>query len=41
MRYRSVHNFTWSKIGDELNADERTVRRWHKLALSYITIPDN
>lgn len=41
LRYRYVHNFTWSKIGDELNADERTVRRWHKLALSHITIlPD-
>ena len=39
LRYRYVHNFTWSKIGDELNADERTVRRWHKLALSHITIP--
>ena len=41
LRYRYVHNFTWSKIGDELNADERTVRRWHKLALSHIAIPDN
>ena len=39
LRYRYVHNFTWSKIGDELNADERTVRRWHKLALAHITIP--
>lgn len=39
LRYRYVHNFTWSKIGDELNADERTVRRWHKLALAHIMIP--
>lgn len=41
LRYRYVHNFTWSKIGDELNADERTVRRWHNLALAHITIPEN
>jgi DNA-directed RNA polymerase specialized sigma subunit len=39
LRYRYVHNLTWLKIGDALNADERTVRRWHNLALAHITIP--
>ena len=41
LRYRYVHNFTWSKIGEELNADERTVRRWHNRALAHIMIPEN
>ena len=37
--YRYIHNLTWSKIGQEFNADERTVRRWHQLALNHLIVP--
>ena len=36
LRYRYVHNYTWEQIGDELNADKSTVRRWHGNALSHV-----
>ena len=39
LSYRYIHNLTWLKIGEELNADERTVRRWHQLALNHVIVP--
>jgi len=39
LSYRYTHNYTWSRIGEELNADERTVRRWHQLALHHVILP--
>lgn len=30
---------TWEQIGGELNADESTIRRWHKAALSAVKLP--
>lgn len=39
LRYRYIHNMTWEQIGGELNADERTIRRWHKAALSAVVVP--
>lgn len=41
LRYRYIHNYTWEAIGDELNADKSTVRRWHGSALSHLTLPEN
>ena len=41
LRYRYIHNFTWKQIGDELNADEKTIRRWHSKALSKLELPKN
>ena len=41
LRYRYIHNYTWDKIGIELNADSRTIRRWHGKALSHVTLPKN
>lgn len=41
LRYRYIHNMTWEDIGDELNADKSTVRRWHGAALSHVVLPDN
>lgn len=41
LRYRYVHNYTWEQIGDELNADKSTVRRWHGNALLHVTLPDD
>ena len=41
LRYRYIHNMTWEEIGDELNADKSTVRRWHGSALSHVTLPEN
>ena len=38
-RYRYIHNMTWEQIGGELNADESTIRRWHKAALSAVVVP--
>ena len=39
LSYRYIHNLTWSKVGEELNVDERTVRRWHQLALNHVIVP--
>jgi DNA-directed RNA polymerase specialized sigma subunit len=41
LRYRYVHNYTWEKIGNVLNADARTVRRWHGDALQHVKVPDS
>ena len=40
LRYRYIHNLTWEQIGDELCADESTVRRWHRQALASVVVPD-
>ena len=39
LRYRYIHNMTWEQIGDELCADESTVRRWHREALANVVVP--
>ena len=39
LRCRYIHNMTWEQIGGELNADESTIRRWHKAALSAVVLP--
>lgn len=39
LRYRYIHNMTWEQIGSELNVNEKTVRRWHKAALSAVVLP--
>lgn len=41
LRYRYIHNMTWEDIGDELNADKSTVRRWHGTALTHVVLPEN
>ena len=41
LRYRYIHNCTWEQIGNELNADARTVRRWHSDALTHVKVPEN
>ena len=41
LRYRYIHNWTWERIGNELHADARTVRRWHGKALLHVTLPEN
>lgn len=41
LTYRYIKNYTWGQIGDELFADERTIRRWHNRALAHVTVPDN
>ena len=41
LRYRYIHNYTWEQIGDELNADKSTVRRWHGNALFHVVLPDD
>ena len=41
LRYRYIHNLTWEQIGDELNADASTVRRWHGKALTHAKLPEN
>ncbi len=40
LRYRYIQGLTWGQIGLEMNADERTIRRWHGKALLHITIPE-
>ena len=41
LKYRYIHNLSWTKIGDKLCADGRTVQRWHKQALAKIVLPEN
>ena len=41
LRYRYVHNLTWEQIGNEMNADARTIRRWHGNALLHVVLPEN
>lgn len=41
MRYRYIHNYSWSKIGDKLCADITTVQRWHNKAITKIKLPEN
>ena len=38
--YRYIHNLTWEQIGNELNADQSTIRRWHGSALSHVVLPE-
>ena len=40
LRFRYIHNLTWEQIGNELNADARTIRRWHSTALSHVVLPE-
>lgn len=40
LQYRCLYNWTWARIGDEIYADERTVRRWYNRALSHIRVPE-
>lgn len=39
LSYRYIHNLTWKQIGTELNANEKTVRRWHDKAIRHIVVP--
>ena len=41
LRYRYIHNRTWEQIGNELNADKSTIRRWHGSALAHVVLPEN
>ena len=41
LTYRYLKNYKWMRIGDELSADERTIRRWHSSALSHVKVPEN
>lgn len=41
LKYRYIHNYSWPKIGELLNADGRTVQRWHNKAISKIKLPEN
>ena len=41
LTYRYLKNYPWARIGDELYADERTIRRWHDRALSHVVVPEN
>lgn len=41
LQYRCLYNWTWARIGDEILADERTVRRWYNRALSHVRVPEN
>ena len=40
LRYRYIDNMTWKQIGNMLDVDEKTARRWHLNALNNIVVPD-
>lgn len=37
--YRYLENKSWYKIGEEMNFDESTIRRWHNKALAQVKVP--
>ncbi|MFX3645096.1 sigma factor-like helix-turn-helix DNA-binding protein [Streptococcus suis] len=39
--YRYIQNHTWEQIGEKLNADARTIRRWHGKAIKKVVLPEN
>lgn len=39
--HRYLLGETWEKIGENLFADERTIRRWHTKALQQVVLPDD
>ena len=41
LRYRYLNNMTWMEIGDRLNADKSSIRRWHSDALAGLTLPED
>lgn len=41
LRYRYIHNYTWSCIAELVKADIVTVQRWHNKAISRIVLPKN
>lgn len=41
LKYRYIHNYSWSKIAELLMADIRTVQRWHNKAIAKIKLPEN
>lgn len=41
LMYRYIDNLTWEKIAEEMDADPKTVWRWHKSALDHIVVPKN
>lgn len=41
LKYRYIHNMSWSKIGDIICVDTTTVQRWHNQAIAKITLPEN
>ena len=38
--YRYLEGYTWEEIGDLLNVDRSTAKRWHEKAISQVTLPD-
>lgn len=41
LRYRYLHSMNWGQIGNDLQVDARTVRRWHDHALEHAVLPEN
>lgn len=41
LKYRYIHNYTWSMIADLLIADKRSVQRWHDKAVAQIRLPED
>lgn len=38
--FRYLNGYTWERISQEMNADSRTVRRWHENALEHFPVPE-
>jgi DNA-directed RNA polymerase specialized sigma subunit len=41
LKYRYIHNYSWTRIADIVAVDERTIRRWHNKAIAKIILPEN
>ncbi|MEF3401199.1 sigma factor-like helix-turn-helix DNA-binding protein, partial [Listeria monocytogenes] len=39
--YRYLQGMTWEKIAEVMNADVRTIYRWHTKALQLVQMPEN
>lgn len=41
LRLRYLKYYSWEQIAEELNADVRTVKRWHDAALKQVEVPSD
>lgn len=41
LRYRYFHQLTWEEIGDRLNVNRSSVKRWHNQAIEKVHLPED
>lgn len=41
LRLRYILGLGWDQIGEKMNVDESTARRWHRRGLDHVKMPQN